>query len=524
MTGRHRTERFADWLHRHKLWLFGVWYLHTFVIHYKLIGYMSWDGFGYRTTPIVELMQHGSLNPQKFDDWTMWGYTPFLELIHLPFLKLFGMRGLLIGFPLIVFPLCVAAVYFLMREVTGSKRAATLGAFAYVAIPMVNQGPFTGYIDFAVAGILAFWLYAMARLRVDERPVVRYGRLALATILLTMARSQGLYIVIVLAPILAYAMFGHREKLRVRFTNTRLLVGTAAVLALALVPSIGTQIYKYVAFGSPIAPMQFQFLGIKIGTGVPIDDYFHYAGLEGSDLRSLAKGAFEGWVWHASWPIGAFFASRFMAAGLLFILAVLVLPVFVKHATRVEGWMLVGGALVSLLSKDFAVPRWSYTTMLAIAVILGRSLTALAESPRGKHWFWIAFSVMALHLARPELDILQIQKGYISPRMNVTRSDSFLQTDGADEVRLYPNRNWEIVIIEGTPFTLQFYGQTMTNTVLGTVAGKQVRADCEGLRPILVAHPKALFVDDQHFSAKCNRTCVVPWPNFYCGAWQIALP
>ena len=69
-------------------------------------------------------------------------------------------------------------------------------------------------------------------------------------------------------------------------------------------------------FGGAV-PMQFQLLGIKLGTGVPMDTYFQYAGLGGTDLGSLAKGAFEGWVWHADWPISAWYASRYMAAGLL---------------------------------------------------------------------------------------------------------------------------------------------------------------------------------------------------------------
>ena len=518
------TERFADWLDRNKLWLFAAWLVYAYVIHYQLIGYMSWDGFGYRTTPVVELMLDGDLNAEKFNDWAMVGHVPFLELLHVPFLKVFGMRGLLMGFPLVLFPLCVIAVYLFMRELTGSSRGGTLGAFAYVAIPMVNQQPFTGYVDFAVTAILAYWLYAMLRLRADERPLRRWGRLALATFFLTMSRSQGVYLVIVLAPILAYAIFGQREKLRVRFEQRGVLWRAAGVLALGAVPAIGIQIYKYYAYGSPIAPMQFSFLGIKIGTGVPIDTYFHFAGLEGSDLRSLAKGAFEGWIWHPSWPLGAFFASRFMATGLLFNLALLVLPLALRHATRVERWILAGGLLVSFLSKDFAVPRWSYTTTLALAIVLGRALLVLCESKHRKPWFWVVFAIAALHLwLRPAFDVLQIQKGYISPRLNVTQSTMFIHTDGSDEVHMLPNRRFEVVVLEGMPFSLQVYGQTFTNKMLGTIPGRYVLPNCEGLRTFKAEHPKALFIDDQHFSAKCDRHCVVTVAGWYCALWQINL-
>lgn len=519
------TERFADWLDRNKLWLFLAWLVHAYVIHYQFIGYMSWDGFGYRTTPVVELMLDGALNAEKFADWAMQGQIPFLELLHAPFLKLFGMRGLLMGFPLVLFPLCAVGVFLFMRELTGSRRGGTLGAFAYVAIPMVNQQPFTGYIDFAVTGILAFWFYALLRLRAEERPLRRWGRLALATFFLTMARSQGVYIVVVLAPIVAYAVFGEREKLRVRFAQPGLLLRAAGVLVLGSLPAIGVQVYKYYAFGSPIAPMQFQFLGIKIGTGVPIETYFHYAGLEGADMRSLAKGAFEGWMWHTSWPLGAFFASRFMAAGLLFDLALVLLPLALRHATRTERWILAGGLLVSFLSKDFAVPRWSYTTTLAIAIVLGRAMLVLCEQKTRKIWFWIVFAVVALHLAlRPAFDVLQIKKGYISPRMNVTQSSMFVHTDGSDEVHMLPNRRFEVVVIEGMPFSLQVYGQTFTNEMLGTIPGRYVLPNCEGLRTFKEEHPKALFIDDQHFSAKCERYCVHTVNDWYCALWQINLP
>ncbi len=513
-TETSRAERFADWLDRNKLWLFAVWLLHTIFIHYQLIGFMSWDGFGYRTTPVIELMTTGSTNAHKFADWPMVGHTPFIELLHIPFLKLFGMRGLLLGFPIVAFPLCTSAVFLLMRELTGSKRGGTLGAFAYVAIPMVNQQPFTGYVDFAVTGMLALWLYAMARLRSEERPSRRWGRLAVATFLLTMARSQAPYIIVILAPVLFYAMRMDR----------RLALRAAGVLLIGASPAIALQIYKFVVYGSPIWPMQFQFLGITIGKGVPMSDYFHYAGLGGADFGSLAKAAFEGWIWHADWPVGAFFASRYMAAGLLGIAAVVLLPIFLRSATRLEKFMLLGGAAVSLLSRDFAVPRWSYTTTLALAVIIGRALLALCESKGRKVWFWIAFGVVALHLLRPEFDILQIRAGNISSRMNVTRSKMFITTDHGDELHLYPNRHFEIAVLEGTQFSLQFYGQTLTNSVLGTIPGKDVGENCEGLRSLLTEHPKALFVDDQHVSAKCQRGCVVSFAGWYCALWQIGLP
>src|SRR5215470_10612113 len=116
--------RFTDFVFKYRYPLFAVWWLHVFLIHYFILGYISWDGFSYRVGPVIELLQHGELGTYKYPfDWTMRGYIPFVELVHLPFLALFGLRGLIIGFPWVVFPLCVAAMFLLLRELTGDKRA-----------------------------------------------------------------------------------------------------------------------------------------------------------------------------------------------------------------------------------------------------------------------------------------------------------------------------------------------------------------------------------------------------------------
>ena len=157
------SERLSSFLHRHRFVLLAICLLHIFWMHHRLLGFMSWDGFGHRGFPIVELAQHGDMAKWKFHEWSLTGHIPFLELVHLPFLLLLGMQGFLFGFPLVVLPLCVAAMYLLVRELTGDPRGGFYGAFAYFAVPMINQQPFTAYIDFAVCGILAFLCYALLR-------------------------------------------------------------------------------------------------------------------------------------------------------------------------------------------------------------------------------------------------------------------------------------------------------------------------------------------------------------------------
>jgi 4-amino-4-deoxy-L-arabinose transferase-like glycosyltransferase len=497
------AARFADALYRYRRVLFALWLVHAFVLHYYVLGFYSWDGFGYRTTPIVELLQHGHLNGGKFNDWTFRGHIPFLELVHLPFIAVFGM-------------------FAFVRELTGDRRAATFGAFAYVALPMVNQQPFTGYIDFAAGGVLAFFLYALLRLRAGAPRRAAYIRLGIATLLFTMARMQGIYVVAVLFPLLGYALFCARERLRIRIVRRRELGLAALAVVVGSLPAIALQLYKLQKFGSPIAPMKFELLGLASREGVPLEDYFRYAGLDGSDLGSLAKGFFEGWIWHADWPIGAFFASRFMGAGLVFVLAVVLLPAALRRASRVELAVLGAGVLVSLLSRDFAVPRWSYTLVLAIAVVVGRGMSELAESRRGRPLFWVAALVLVLHMLRPEVDLLQLPDGYVTPRMNATGSPWF-EEGVNDELRLYPDRGLKLVIIEATGFQLQLYGRRLTNRVLGTMRKQHLDDRCTRLSIWLEKDPDALFVDDQDLTKLCERTCVVKWPDapLYCGAWKI---
>lgn len=513
--------RFSDALHRHRRVLLGLWLIHAFLLHYYVLGFYSWDGFGYRCVPIVELLQHGHLNANKFNDWAFHAHVPFLEILHLPFIAVFGMAGFLIGFPLLVFPLCVAAVFALVRELTADARAATFGALAYVAMPMINQQPFTGYIDFAAAAALAYFLYALLRLREAPRAGA-YVRLGAAAFVFTMARAQGVYVVAVLFPFVAYALFCERTGLRIRIARARPLVLGALAVTAGCLPAIGLQIYKLVRFGSPIAPMQFSLFGLRSAEGVPIETYFKNAGLEGTDVASLAKGFFEGWIWYGEWPVGAFFASRFMGAGLVFVLALVLLPVALRRATRVELALLGAGVLVSLLSRDFAVPRWSYTLMIAVAIVVGRAMATLAESRRGRPLFWAAAVVLAAHLLRPEVDVLQLPDGYVSPRMNASGSPHF-EPGLNDELRLYPDRGLKLVIVEAMGFHLQLYGRRLTNEVVGTVRAVYVDDRCTKLSLWLAKEPRAVFVDDQDLTRLCKRTCVVTWPDapLYCGAWKI---
>lgn len=517
------SDRFSSFVHRHRVTIFGVWWAHVFLLHYFVLGFISWDGFGHRGFPLVELVQHGTMGKAKYNEWSLVGYTPFVELANLPFLKLFGLKGFILGFPLVVFPLCVWAVHACLNELTGDERTATFGAFAYAAIPMINQQPYSGYIDFAVSGLLAFFLFALLRLRSDTRRRA-FLRLGFATFLFTMARVQALYVAIILFPIVCYVVFCERERFRIRVTQPRVLVWAALAVGAGAVPAIALQVWRYLEFGSPTYPIQFKMLGIAVGDGgFTRDYYFRLAGLEGDGLASVAKGFWEGWVWHEGWPIGAFYASRYLAAGGLFILAVLVVPLIARRLTRLELWILAGFAAVSLLARDFAVPRWGYTIVVAMVLVIGRAMSSLADSRRGRLAFWAMVAVLLVHLFRPEVDYLQLKDGPVSPRMNVAGSSAYLE--GAYEVSVYPDIDGRFVIVEltGNNFVTNVFGPKLSNQILGTVTGASIGPRCENLASWLQREPRALFIDDHDFTKTCQRECVVQLRG-YCRAWKITPP
>src|SRR4030067_864887 len=73
-----------------------------------------------------------------------------------PFLKLFGLPGLYFSFALVLLPLSAVSVYVFAREFSGDQRWASYSALAFLALPLLYTQPFSGYIDFAVIGALAF--------------------------------------------------------------------------------------------------------------------------------------------------------------------------------------------------------------------------------------------------------------------------------------------------------------------------------------------------------------------------------
>ena len=514
------AERFCTWFHKYRLVLLAAWIVHAFIIHYYFIGFPSWDGFSYRVPPVVELMQHGEIGGDRYNQWALQGFVPFAELIHMPFLMVFGLTGLIIGYPLFVFPLCVIAVYKLVRQLTGSVHGGNFGALAYAAIPLVNQQPFTGYIDFIVSAVVAYFMYAMLKLRESPRPYRAAIRLILATIMVTMTRTTGLYIGIMMAGLIALALFVRRDGYRIRIIDARILLITAGALLVGAFPAAAIQVYKYLEYGSPIYPYQFKVLGIELGTGVPMKGLFFFAGLPDETWYHFGKASLGAWLWPRS-PHLWFFDSRNMGGGFVLPIALVLVPTFLRTSTGLEKWLCVTCLVISFLARDFWLPRWAYTIVVMLAVVIGRSAAELARSQGPGRWlFWFVTAALALHLARPEFDLRTIQRGGIGPRLNVSGSSKFITRSEGFEP--YPDRHWKFVIIEmnWNGFVVPLYGRRLTNEVLSTVRREQLGERCAGLRSIVAQHPDVLFIDDQNLTQSCDRSCAYEVPG-WCRAYKM---
>lgn len=186
-------QRVEDCIQRYKLGYFGAVLLYLSAAHYWFLGFMTYDGFTYRIPPIVELVQHGNLGENKFDFYVAQHFYPFFELVHVPFLKLLGLPGLFFSFSLVLFPLATVAVYWFVFELTRDRQWATYSTMIYVSIPFVNEQPFSGYIDFAVIGALAFFLFSLLRiLRSNQASPWLWTGLLIATFVFSMSRQHAL--------------------------------------------------------------------------------------------------------------------------------------------------------------------------------------------------------------------------------------------------------------------------------------------------------------------------------------------
>jgi len=505
------TARLTRLLCERKGTLLALVTLHAFVVHWFFLGAVSWDGFTYRVPPIVELVQSGHLGLEKYNQWAFPGYVPFLELSHYPFLAAFGQAGFVIGWPLVAFPLSVWAIFLFVREVTKDELAGVLGGLAYAALPFANQQPFSGYVDFAVCGVIAFFVYALLRAGGDERPWRWSSRIALASLVFSMSRSQGVYVGALLVPIVLAATHVRWASWRPKAIDLRRAAGVALAFGVGCVPAIAVQIWRYRRWGSPIFPFRLELPGVVIGQGMSRFTLFSFGGLENETPGAYLRGFAAGWLWPRNWPLSGFFDSRDMGGGFVFYAALLVLPVFALRAQRRTAYVALALAAVSILAKDFWLPRYGYCFVLAVVLAAGSGLALAATLPRASALFWIGAALLALHLLRPEWDVTMLEKAYgVGPRLDVTSSSSFVA--GPDTVEMYPDRGARFVILDLNyrGFLMPLYGPKLTNRVVRTIPIQDIGARCAGLGN---DGPDVLYVDDQDLAKDCKRECAITAPS-----------
>ncbi len=464
-------------------YLLGVVCLILVLAHYLFLGFATWDGLSYRVSPIVELLQHGSLGGWKFNYPPAREFYPFLELLHLPFFKALGLRGLYFDFSLILLPASVISVYGFVKALTDRANWATYSAIAFLAVPFVNTQPFSAYIDFAVIGAFAFFLYALlVVLKAAQPSFWQLVVLSIATCVFTMSRQQAPYIAVLTVVMFSF-WFKPTGSMPRSFEEAesyprRSLGPIIAAFVIGLLPAGSLHISRYLLYGSPIHPYQFKVLMFSTDVGLTPQYTAAGAGLVENSPRGLLSAFARGWLWPGELP-GNFYDSRALGVGLLFWLMWLALPLSERLIESEHTKVIVLFVGISLVGKDFWLPRWSMTLVLGMVLLLGAAIAAAADR-RSFVSFAMLLSVLGLHLARPLYDVYTLtQMNMIYHRVNI--ADSKLFVEGPGEHRLYPDLNADLHVVHPVEneWTLLLYGAQLSNRIVGVVDPASVGAKCQ---------------------------------------------
>ena len=507
--------------------------VYLIVAHYLFLGFTSWDGLSYRVPPIVELLQHGSLGAWKFDYPPAQFLFPFLELVHLPFLKVFGLPGLYLSFALVLLPLSAAAVYVFVRELSGDERWASYSALAFLALPFVNTQPFSGYIDFAVIGALAFFLLALWRaIRQDRLSLPAVGVLSLAAFAFSMSRQQAPYMTLLLTAVVLFWRLGpfnaaqETERWGLKGHLLRLTVVVLAI-ALGLIPAAYIHLDRFLSYGSPIYPYRFEAFGLSSPAGMPRTEIFQWAGLPAPGWPGLLQGFVRAWLVPERWPRD-FFDGRTLGAGLLLWLTVLTAPILGRALNRDTRFLCLAFVGVSLVSQDFWLPRWSMTGVLALVLALGAALAWLAAHGHRLAWA-VLLLLVTLHLGRPLFDIYSLRHGVPYVRSDLAGSPLFIgEESAAGVVDIYPDLGEVFVIVRPVEngFMLPLYGRQLSNRIVGVLDDPMPGADC-AVQPIGAFEAGTLIIDQHAELARsaphCAWICAYPGEEL-CLAGSLVQP
>jgi len=400
------------------------------------------------------------------------------------------------------------------------ERWATYSALAFLALPFVNTQPFSGYIDFAVIGALAFFLFALWRaIRADRLSLRNLSVLALAALAFSMSRQHGPYMSLLLTAALLLWRLGpwhaaaETERWGLKGHLLRLTVVMLA-LALGLVPAAFLHLGRYLTYGSPIYPYRFEAFGLVSPTGMTRLETARWAGLLSTGWEAMLRAFLRAWLVPDQWPRD-FFDDRVLGAGLLLWLGLLCTPLLRRALNRDAKFLSLAFVAIAVGLQDFWLPRWSMTGVLALVLALGAALAWLgAHDPRAL-WALLLLAIAA-HLGRPLYDLYGLTRlGQPYLRADLWGRPLFVGQEAADGVvSMYPDLGADFVIVRPVEngFMLPFYGRRLTNRIVGVLDEPQPDAQC-ALQP---AGQAAELIIDQRFElAQAAPQCA--WVCTYLG-------
>lgn len=525
------AQKIDKLLFRSSAFIFIALCVYFIAAHYWFLGFTSWDGLSYRIPPIIEFVQHGNLGGWKFNYPPAIYAYPFFEWVHVPFLLLFGLKGLYFSFSTLLLPFSIVSVYLFVRTLTDNNRWAMYSALIFIAIPFVNAQPFSGYIDFAVIGALAFFLYALLKVLKSGKPSIRsLAIFSLATFVFSMSRQQAPYIAILITIVLTFwysipwkiEISSRRQRGKAAFPYPAILI---LPFVIGIAPTAALHVSRYLIYGSPIYPYQFSLYGIGSKVGIAQSEVARAAGLIAPSWQGLLNSFQRGWLFPEEWPRD-FFDSRILGAGFFFYLLWITLPIVDQVMSKTTTLLLMLFGVIAIVIQDFWLPRWSMTLVLVVIICVGGALSRLAS--KGPSWVYIILlSAVCLHLGRPLYDAYSmIEMQRTSLRINISGSPTFIDNDvspGAE--KLYPDIEADFLIVPPVDheFYLLLYGQRLSNQIVGILDPSDIDDDCAvpysetpGRQTLIVDHQGKLA----QLSGSCEWNCEYSSP-IHCLAGRL---